>query len=46
MFQYFITIVPTKLKTYKIAAETHQYSVTERVGRQNTELFLLYGCGS
>ncbi|MBN3306004.1 ERGI2 protein, partial [Amia calva] len=30
MFQYFITIVPTKLKTYKIAADTHQYSVTER----------------
>ncbi|KAG5273071.1 hypothetical protein AALO_G00147330 [Alosa alosa] len=30
MFQYFITIVPTKLKTYKISAETHQYSVTER----------------
>ncbi|XP_006633119.1 endoplasmic reticulum-Golgi intermediate compartment protein 2 [Lepisosteus oculatus] len=30
MFQYFITIVPTKLKTYKISADTHQYSVTER----------------
>lgn len=30
MFQYFITIVPTKLNTYQIAAETHQYSVTER----------------
>uniref|UniRef100_A0A8C6TJZ4 Endoplasmic reticulum-Golgi intermediate compartment protein n=1 Tax=Neogobius melanostomus TaxID=47308 RepID=A0A8C6TJZ4_9GOBI len=30
MFQYFITIVPTKLNTYKIAADTHQYSVTER----------------
>ncbi|KAK5867576.1 hypothetical protein PBY51_012050 [Eleginops maclovinus] len=30
MFQYFITIVPTKLNTYKISAETHQYSVTER----------------
>lgn len=32
MFQYFITIVPTKLNTYKVSAETHQYSVTERVG--------------
>lgn len=30
MFQYFITIVPTKLNTYKISADTHQYSVTER----------------
>ncbi|XP_028602402.1 endoplasmic reticulum-Golgi intermediate compartment protein 2 isoform X2 [Podarcis muralis] len=30
MFQYFITVVPTKLHTYKIAAETHQFSVTER----------------
>uniref|UniRef100_A0A087YGN0 Endoplasmic reticulum-Golgi intermediate compartment protein n=1 Tax=Poecilia formosa TaxID=48698 RepID=A0A087YGN0_POEFO len=30
MFQYFITIVPTKLNTYKVSAETHQYSVTER----------------
>ncbi|XP_056455179.1 endoplasmic reticulum-Golgi intermediate compartment protein 2-like [Gadus chalcogrammus] len=30
MFQYFITIVPTKLNTYQIAADTHQYSVTER----------------
>ncbi|XP_062318800.1 endoplasmic reticulum-Golgi intermediate compartment protein 2 isoform X1 [Osmerus eperlanus] len=30
MFQYFITIVPTKLNTYQISAETHQYSVTER----------------
>lgn len=32
MFQYFITIVPTKLNTYKVSAETHQYSVTEQVG--------------
>ncbi|XP_035280994.1 endoplasmic reticulum-Golgi intermediate compartment protein 2 [Anguilla anguilla] len=30
MFQYFITVVPTKLHTYKISADTHQYSVTER----------------
>uniref|UniRef100_A0A7N8WSL4 Endoplasmic reticulum-Golgi intermediate compartment protein n=1 Tax=Mastacembelus armatus TaxID=205130 RepID=A0A7N8WSL4_9TELE len=30
MFQYFITIVPTKLNTYKVSADTHQYSVTER----------------
>lgn len=30
MFQYFITIVPTKLNTYKFSADTHQYSVTER----------------
>jgi len=33
MFQYFITVVPTKLHTYKISAETHQFSVTERVSR-------------
>ena len=31
MFQYFITIVPTKLQTYKISADTHQFAVTERV---------------
>uniref|UniRef100_A0A8C8E128 Endoplasmic reticulum-Golgi intermediate compartment protein n=1 Tax=Oryzias sinensis TaxID=183150 RepID=A0A8C8E128_9TELE len=30
MYQYFITVVPTKLKTYKITADTHQFSVTER----------------
>ncbi|KAH0616511.1 hypothetical protein JD844_027662 [Phrynosoma platyrhinos] len=30
MFQYFITVVPTKLHTHKISAETHQFSVTER----------------
>uniref|UniRef100_A0A7N6BQV5 Endoplasmic reticulum-Golgi intermediate compartment protein n=1 Tax=Anabas testudineus TaxID=64144 RepID=A0A7N6BQV5_ANATE len=30
LFQYFITIVPTKLNTYKVSADTHQYSVTER----------------
>lgn len=30
MFQYFITIVPTKLQTKRISADTHQYSVTER----------------
>ncbi|KAL8220999.1 UNVERIFIED_CONTAM: hypothetical protein K2H54_057307, partial [Gekko kuhli] len=30
MFQYFITVVPTKLHTSKISAETHQFSVTER----------------
>lgn len=30
MFQYFITVVPTKLHTYKISADTHQFSVTER----------------
>jgi hypothetical protein len=31
MFQYFITVVPTKLHTYKISADTHQFAVTERV---------------
>ncbi|XP_034018848.1 endoplasmic reticulum-Golgi intermediate compartment protein 2-like [Thalassophryne amazonica] len=30
MFQYFITVVPTKLNTHKIYADTHQFSVTER----------------
>ena len=31
MFQYFITVVPTKLHTSKVSADTHQFSVTERV---------------
>ncbi|KAJ1165824.1 hypothetical protein NDU88_006241 [Pleurodeles waltl] len=30
MFQYFITIVPTKLRTYRISSDTHQFAVTER----------------
>ncbi|KAM4676322.1 endoplasmic reticulum-Golgi intermediate compartment protein 2 isoform 1-T3 [Discoglossus pictus] len=30
MYQYFITIVPTKLKTHKVYCDTHQFSVTER----------------
>ncbi|CAJ1056942.1 endoplasmic reticulum-Golgi intermediate compartment protein 2-like [Xyrichtys novacula] len=30
MFQYFITIVPTKLNTHKLSADTHQFSVTEQ----------------
>ncbi|KAJ3612458.1 hypothetical protein NHX12_020733 [Muraenolepis orangiensis] len=30
LFQYFITVVPTKLHTYKVSADTHQFSVTER----------------
>ncbi|AWO98180.1 putative endoplasmic reticulum-Golgi intermediate compartment protein 2-like [Scophthalmus maximus] len=30
MFQYFITVVPTRLHTHKISADTHQFSVTER----------------
>ncbi|KAL0962944.1 hypothetical protein UPYG_G00347440 [Umbra pygmaea] len=30
MFQYFITVVPTKLHTSKVSADTHQFSVTER----------------
>ncbi|XP_061420456.1 endoplasmic reticulum-Golgi intermediate compartment protein 2-like [Lethenteron reissneri] len=30
MFQYFLTIVPTKLHTYKFTTDTHQYSVTEK----------------
>ncbi|XP_033989360.1 endoplasmic reticulum-Golgi intermediate compartment protein 2-like isoform X3 [Trematomus bernacchii] len=30
MFQYFLTVVPTRLNTYKISADTHQFSVTER----------------
>ncbi|XP_056133340.1 endoplasmic reticulum-Golgi intermediate compartment protein 2-like isoform X2 [Lampris incognitus] len=30
MFQYFITVVPTRLQTYKITADTHQFAVTER----------------
>lgn len=30
MFQYFLTIVPTKLHTSKVYADTHQFSVTER----------------
>jgi len=31
MFQYFITVVPTKLHTYKVSADTHQFAVTEQV---------------
>uniref|UniRef100_A0A8C7PU37 Endoplasmic reticulum-Golgi intermediate compartment protein n=1 Tax=Oncorhynchus mykiss TaxID=8022 RepID=A0A8C7PU37_ONCMY len=31
MFQYFITVVPTKLHTSKVSADKHQFSVTERV---------------
>ena len=41
MFQYFITVVPTKLNTHKISADTHQFSVTERVsewGKGNEKL--------
>ncbi|KAM8883164.1 endoplasmic reticulum-Golgi intermediate compartment protein 2-like [Synchiropus picturatus] len=30
MFQYFITVVPTRLHTSKLSADTHQFSVTER----------------
>uniref|UniRef100_U3ETB7 Endoplasmic reticulum-Golgi intermediate compartment protein n=1 Tax=Micrurus fulvius TaxID=8637 RepID=U3ETB7_MICFL len=30
MFQYFVTVVPTKLQTHKISADTHQFAVTER----------------
>ncbi|KAE8613609.1 hypothetical protein XENTR_v10007784 [Xenopus tropicalis] len=30
MYQYFITIVPTKLHTNKVDCDTHQFSVTER----------------
>nr|XP_043877459.1 endoplasmic reticulum-Golgi intermediate compartment protein 2-like isoform X2 [Solea senegalensis] len=30
MFQYFITVVPTRVNTYQISADTHQFSVTER----------------
>ncbi|XP_041074627.1 endoplasmic reticulum-Golgi intermediate compartment protein 2-like [Polyodon spathula] len=30
MFQYFLVVVPTKVKTYKFAINTHQYSVTEK----------------
>lgn len=33
MYQYFITVVPTRLVTHKISADTHQFSVTERVGK-------------
>ncbi|KAM5172940.1 endoplasmic reticulum-Golgi intermediate compartment protein 2 [Mantella aurantiaca] len=30
MYQYFVTIVPTKLNTRKVYGDTHQFSVTER----------------
>lgn len=42
MFQYFITIVPTKLNTYKFSAETHQYSVTEQVSLSFVCVFVEY----
>lgn len=43
MFQYFITVVPTKLNTHKISADTHQFSVTERV--RETEFVSRVGGG-
>lgn len=33
MYQYFITVVPTRLVTHKISADMHQFSVTERVSK-------------
>lgn len=33
MYQYFVTVVPTRLVTRQISADTHQFSVTERVSR-------------
>uniref|UniRef100_H3D1F1 Endoplasmic reticulum-Golgi intermediate compartment protein n=2 Tax=Tetraodon nigroviridis TaxID=99883 RepID=H3D1F1_TETNG len=30
MYQYFVTVVPTRLVTRQISADTHQFSVTER----------------
>lgn len=44
MFQYFITIVPTKLNTYQVSAETHQYSVTEQVGWNLACIFVCVVC--
>lgn len=41
MFQYFITIVPTKLNTYKVSAETHQFSVTEQVSLKGNKFVYL-----
>ena len=46
MFQYFITIVPTELKTKKITAETHQYSVTERVSYLSVHTFDSHICNT
>jgi len=31
LFQYFITVVPTKLHTSNVSVDMHQFSVTERV---------------
>lgn len=33
MYQYFITVVPTRLVTHAISADTHQFSVTEWVSK-------------
>ncbi|XP_041652014.1 endoplasmic reticulum-Golgi intermediate compartment protein 2-like isoform X2 [Cheilinus undulatus] len=30
MFQYFVTIVPTRLNTHRISANMHQFSITEQ----------------
>lgn len=43
MFQYFVTIVPTKLNTYKVSADTHQYSVTEQVALNLTQVCVYLG---
>lgn len=32
LFQYFITVVPTKLHTSDVSVNMHQFSVTEQVG--------------
>lgn len=44
MFQYFLTVVPTKLNTYQVSAETHQYSVTEQVLKLDVIKFSLISC--
>ncbi|EDV29589.1 uncharacterized protein TRIADDRAFT_49706 [Trichoplax adhaerens] len=33
MYQYFIKIVPTKVKTFSVAIDTYQYSVTEHFSK-------------
>ncbi len=45
LFQYFITVVPTKLHTSGVSVNMHQFSVTEQVGsRAFVQAFVRYMC--
>lgn len=46
LYQYFITIVPTKLHTSDVSVDMHQFSVTERVGYMCALYMHVYPCES